>query len=328
MSWVERLVGFPEISPEQVRANLVCSADQRQLTSRVNQRRLGCGRLELPSLGELRAAGVPRGGATWRVGERVSDARALHADPASAGAVFQVASQFNLLEMIHPGVSPEDGVDRYAFDPTQGPACAIACGGATLYRNYFVPVDGRIGQSAAHQLNTLADLEQALAQRLGRPPPLWPMRNGYALPDGEVLREVNTLLAGASASALDAWRACLRVGVVADAEVTLPGAAHAVSQVFCSALPVAYGVGPSAIWEPLARLVLEATYEATLRAALSLGASRVFLTLVGGGAFGNDQRWIVEAAGRALRLLEGAPLSVDFVSFRAPVPALAPLLRG
>jgi len=30
------------------------------------------------------------------------------------------------------------GVTRYQHDHTQGPACAIACGAATIYRNYFV----------------------------------------------------------------------------------------------------------------------------------------------------------------------------------------------
>ncbi|MCK5683507.1 hypothetical protein KAJ27_05280 [bacterium] len=51
--------------------------------------------------------------------------------------MFQVASQFNLLEMVSPGVTPEEGVGRYEHDHTQGPACAIACGVGTIYRNYF-----------------------------------------------------------------------------------------------------------------------------------------------------------------------------------------------
>ena len=42
-------------------------------------------------------------------------------------------------------MTPEDGVTRYKDDPTQGPACAIAAGAATIYRNYFVP----IGDAAA-----------------------------------------------------------------------------------------------------------------------------------------------------------------------------------
>jgi len=62
----------------------------------------------------------------------------LHCDIENTNALFQAASQFNLLEMIVPHISPEQGVDRYENDFTQGPACAIACGAGTIYRNYFV----------------------------------------------------------------------------------------------------------------------------------------------------------------------------------------------
>jgi hypothetical protein len=51
----------------------------------------------------------------------IADARDLHADPAAAGATFQVASQFNMLEMTSPKIIPEAGVARYELDPTQGP---------------------------------------------------------------------------------------------------------------------------------------------------------------------------------------------------------------
>jgi hypothetical protein len=67
----------------------------------------------------------------------------MHQRPENAGALFQVASQFNLLEMMSPSVTPEQGVTRYERDPTQGPACAVAAGAATIYRNYFAKVHGR-----------------------------------------------------------------------------------------------------------------------------------------------------------------------------------------
>ena len=70
------------------------------------------------------------------------DVQQMHQSPENAGALFQVASQFNLLEMVSPTVTPEDGVTRYQHDRTQGPACAIAAGAATIYRNYFAPVGG------------------------------------------------------------------------------------------------------------------------------------------------------------------------------------------
>ena len=37
------------------------------------------------------------------------------------------------MEMVAPHVTPEDGVTRYQGDPTQGPACAMAAGGAPIF---------------------------------------------------------------------------------------------------------------------------------------------------------------------------------------------------
>src|SRR5687768_5099562 len=110
------------------------------LRSRVNQRAYSIGQLKTPSLRELRqeAAGVVDGlRGTLKVSNISGDVRRMHGHPAHRNALFQVASQFNLLEMPGPDVCPEDGVTRYAFDLTQGPACAIAAGAATVYRNYF-----------------------------------------------------------------------------------------------------------------------------------------------------------------------------------------------
>ncbi len=99
---------------------------------------------------------------TLGVSTVVGDVGQLHRDPANRHALFQVASQFNLLEMTGPDVTPEDGVTRYAYDRTQGPACAIAAGAATVYRNYFVPVGGQIGQTQDRQIDCLKDIGTAL----------------------------------------------------------------------------------------------------------------------------------------------------------------------
>jgi len=50
--WFESLTGFREESPEQVRANIVV-ADQT-MVSTVNGWQMVCGRLETPSLADLR----------------------------------------------------------------------------------------------------------------------------------------------------------------------------------------------------------------------------------------------------------------------------------
>ena len=260
--------------------------------------------------------------------EVVADVQDLHRRADNAGALFQVASQFNLLEMAHPDLTPEHGVGIYEHDPTQGPACAIAAGAGTIFRNYFVQVNGQVGQSAGNQIDCLADVGRMLGNARGR---LWTMRNGYALASASGLREISQRLAASSTAELDALRGQLRIGVQWQTQVTLAGCVHLVSQAYCSALPVTYGVHAPGLWEGFARLVLEASYEATICAALlnaqQHGDKRVFLTLVGGGAFGNEEDWILAAIGRALSLHRASDLDVVIVSHRASNPKVRALLR-
>jgi hypothetical protein len=166
------------------------------------------------------------------------DARTIHQISAFQGAVFQVASQFNMLEMIHPQVTPQDGVARYEADLTQGPACAIAAGAATIYRNYFVPIGD---QTADRQLDGLHDVGIYLANELGAEAAgLWRMENGYALCEPDGLRRIAAALETRSDLA-DEIRQRLVIGLHWDVEVTdvQRPAPHHVSQAFCSALPVA-----------------------------------------------------------------------------------------
>ena len=141
-----------------------------------------------------------------KVSAITGDVRLMHRSPENAGALFQVASQFNLLEMVSSRVTPEDGVGRYEDDHTQGPACAVAAGAGTIYRNYFAPVDGGIGQTANQQLDGLGDLGTALSTDLETPvEALWTMRNGYALCTESGLDVIAQHLEGGRACRLP-WR--------------------------------------------------------------------------------------------------------------------------
>jgi hypothetical protein len=44
----------------------------------------------------------------------------------------------------------------------------------------------------------------------------------------------------------------------------------------------------------------------------------VLLTFLGGGAFGNEDRWIHAAVRRALKLMSGFNLDVKLISYREP----------
>jgi hypothetical protein len=314
MTWFEKLTGFKETTPQQVRERIAADGE----TLRVNGKTLRCGRLETPSLADLRRrlGAQSAGSDAVTVREVVGDVQALHLDGANAGALFQVASQFNLLEMASPQVTPEQGVGGYEHDHTQGPACAIAAGAGTIYRNYFAPVNGRTGQSATNQIDCLADLGAAWGNDDNR---LWAMKNGYALATRSGLEEISRRLRAASEAERDEWRGLLRIGMQWNTEVTLHEAGHTVSQAYCAALPIGYSPHPAALWADFARLILEAAYEATICAAIlnarDTGNNNVFLTLLGGGVFGNDTAWIMGGLERALTRYRNAALDVAVVSY-------------
>lgn len=333
MDWFERLTGFRETGYAETRS--LHSVQGDRLHSAANGRSYGIGTLELASLAELRerAATISPGSRRFSVQIVQGDVGEMHRASHHAGAVFQVASQFNMLEMISPDVTPEHGVTRYQRDPTQGPACAIAAGAATIYRNYFANVNGQAGQTTQAQLDGLQDLGQALSELLGTPvESLWEMRNGYALCSRHGLDLISGLLQRLPASEVDALRGMLRIGLHRKIDVTdgQGQVLHAVTQAFCSALPIAYSRVDARHWAPFARLVLEAAYEATVCAAIvnahENGSPILLLTRLGGGAFGNDDAWIDDAIRKGLVQATAAGLDIRFVSRELPSPGMLQLV--
>lgn len=259
----------------------------------------------------------------------IGDVLELHA--AFPRACFQVASQFNALEFPSDTTVPERGITEYAYDPTQGPACSLAAPAATLYRNYFVPMpSGRRGQTAAEQINALEPLLSRL--KSGTQDVL--VKNGYTTASSvaglaRVAREIAELtdrdgLVGAchvsvhrsvAVSFQSRWQ---RLPADTDTRVT---------QVFCSALSIAYSGISASEWEPLARVVLDGAYEATLLQAAKdkacgVGSGVVFLTFIGGGVFGNPLEWIASSIARAIRRCRHLPLDVRICHYQAIRPDL------
>lgn len=314
--WFEELTGFKEESPKNVRNNLIIEGDS--FVSKVNGRRFSFGSLEIPTLEDVKRKGPPKEmyHGELRVEEIVADVQELHNQIKNAGAVFQAASQFNLLEMVGPHVSPEQGIDRYEDDYTQGPACAIACGAGTIYRNYFVEQGDQIGQSSGRQIDCLELIGEELNNRELK---LWEMQNGYAMFKLDGLLRINKELASLSLDERESLKEKLKIGIQWNTEVTKSKSRHRVIQVYCSALPIAYSHIEPMYWEPFARVILEATYEATLYTALinyaRTNSSLVYLTLVGGGAFGNKESWILESLVQALRKFGNTPLEIKIVSY-------------
>lgn len=327
-------MGFRERTYADTRSQM--HVEGTDLVSRVNGRRFAIGELELVSLGELRARAQASGGlpGRLRVGIVQGDVRKMHQSSNNRGALFQVASQFNLLEMVAPDVTPEHGVAGYAHDRTQGPACAIAAGAATIYRNYFATVGDAQGQTATRQLDGLADIGAVLSEALGRPvDQLWDMRNGYALCTQPGLDAIASYLGSPDSAQAARLADRLRIGLHWDVEVTdVPkGPGPRVSQAFCSALPVAYSRVSSMHWRVFATVILRAAYEATVWAglcnALRGGSNTLLLTRLGGGAFGNDEDWIQEAMRAAMLAVWDQDLNIRLVSYGPPSTALTRLVR-
>jgi len=313
-SWFRNLFGFDEMGYRETRGQF--KVRDGTMSCEANGAEFFVGPFEVLSLGELRSrlehslSGADHdalGPLTFQ--HIVGDAKELHAKRCNAHSVFQVASQFNCLEMRDSSLTPQDGITQYALDRTQGPVCALSCPAATVYRNYFA-IDGD-GQAGSGQIDCLSGVGELL-DNTGQQ--YWKMQNGYCLPAEGGIKNVSDALGDSEMAA--ACRARLQVGIHWDTDVK--SRSHRVCQVFCSALPVGYSKVDVADWAVFAQVVLEGAYEATLAAAAVLASERrarvkVFLTAIGGGAFRNQTKWITAAIRRALRVHAKSPLDVRLV---------------
>ena len=311
--WFNDLAGFYE-KEKSIYKNL--TVNDGVLKSKANNKSYYCGTLETPTLKELRErvvkSRIKKG--KLKLEAIQADVKILHLNEENKNALFQVASQFNLLEMVDSTTTPEEGVNIYEYDNTQGPICAICAGAGTIYRNYFVELDGQLGQSVTKQIDCLAKIGDVLGNDNNA---LWRMQNGYALLKEDGLYTINRKLGSMSEDEVDKIRELLQIGLMWDTQITLYGCTHRVSQAYCSALPISYVGFVTEIWKPFALLVLEASYEATICAGILNGDDRVYLTLVGGGVFGNELEWIISAIERACFKYADYELDVKIVNYRA-----------
>ena len=116
--WFKKLTGFSEKTPTQVRENI--RIEGNKMTSLINGKSYQYGKLSTPNLTDLRVD-LTKYNSNLSLKEVVGDVQKMHQEKENAGAFFQAASQFNLLEMVAPYVVPEEGVGIYEQDRTQGP---------------------------------------------------------------------------------------------------------------------------------------------------------------------------------------------------------------
>jgi hypothetical protein len=332
--WFSKLFGFRETTYEQTKQCFYYNDKTKILKSKAKKdKQWYVGDFTCPSLEELRKEtrdeklmAKKKGTLTWKFVD--DDIANIHNDTYYKDAVFQVASQFNCLEFVKPDRKPEDGVTDYKDDRTQGPACSLACGAATVYRNYFAPVKYedahgkpgiQNGQTTEHMINNLGDVSEALKNTNNT---YYKVKNGYTFSDQTKLKALNEKLQKSTTEEEeDNIKSKLRIGVHKDVDVTAKHSGQTlnndpdqkVTQVFASACSVAYNNIHPEHWEPFASLVLEASYEALFHVALqNQKSNKVVLTAVGGGAYGNDMKWIANAIGKALAKFKGCNLEVTF----------------
>jgi len=336
--WFEALFGFREESYADTRQRLKAMPDRDGFWSLQGENgvKYKAGRFTTPSLSELELEAARLGGMgalSGRVTVRnvKGDVATFHSQIENRHATFQVASQFNCLEFPAPWVTPENGITKYVSDRTQGPACSVACGPATALRNYFVEVGGVSGQTCDRQVQNL----QGMLAQLGPAGKHITVRNGYTFAADNGLMVVKGVLQD-STSLQKSCQQELRIGVHEDVQVTASkwglcqqhDSDHTVTQVFGSACSVACSEGRTGLWASFARLVLLASFEATLWAGLlsalrhggRSGSRRVFLTCLGGGVFGNPMSWISEAMQAALEKFARVNLEVFIVTYTGPIP--------
>lgn len=332
--WFREEFGFPENlipknaifeDPDSFFKVVEGEGGNSMLKSLKNEQQWSIGVLSTPMLAELRernaaklemAAANGSPSMTFKVIE--GDVIGLHGELNNAHATFQVASQFNCLEMPSDSYTPEAGITGYINDRTQGPACVLCTGPALVFRNYLHTPRGV-------QIDNLDRLGEELGNEGGC---YWTMRNGYTLSSSEKLADLNQKMD--SFANRDDLLSLLKIGVHADIAVTKKEEdgkvveAMQVTHVLGSACAVSYNIKTSTDdWEKFARLVLDASYEACFLAALenlerhpnAPGAKKLFLTNLGGGAFGNEQNWILDAIKRAVTMFKYHGLEVILVCY-------------
>jgi hypothetical protein len=344
-TWFGQLFGFEEVNYNftQLNFNLISQILPSGkklliLKSKINKREFPIGNFDTPTLEELRNEVLINYLPTCKSTAEhivVNDILQMHGLSENNGAMFQVASQFNCLEFITPNEKPENGITKYQWDDTQGPACSIACAAATVYRNYFTPIIDkyykiRHGQTNEKQINNLEDVLKLLESDYIT------VTNGYTFSSEEKLLSLNNKLKS-DFNLRDNIVKNVRIGVHYNIGVTFdklnrisyPQNAsfiehkngQLVSQTFCSAISVAYSGLSKDLWEPFSILILQASYEATLWSAImnskSGGSNKVFLTMVGGGAYGNDRKWILDAIAYAVVVTSDYGLNIKICHYKS-----------
>lgn len=243
---------------------------------------------------------------------RSIDVAALQADPKNKGALFQVASNLDCLEA--------DGgksflVTDYIGYKTQGEIAVLSAAPGIIDRMYLQP-DVRL----LKDFNWKGSLPLAPGYLRYYPN----LENQFKnMTQQAVLKAASTVQVGVqhNVSVVNGFRnynwTDPRAELVTDKN-------QKVTQVLTAALDPYnnYKSVNTEGFKNLARILLHAAYKGTFDVARKLGIKKVYLTLVGGGVFKNDYRWISEAITNACNDLschpEASGMDITLIIYSKP----------
>jgi len=262
------------------------------------------------------------GNGNWTHNLKKIDVGALQANPQNRGATFQVASNFNCLEFISNKDNASKGITKYVNDQTQGPAASISAAPGTLYRNYFVKHNDDDGNQHEGQIKQQINLLDKF--------PYIPVINGYVSFKDEEIKFIEDFEFNDISE--------IKVGIQKNVQATsgekrngmiemCTDQKQIINQVFTAAMNLG-GVSATYAERPiaqkLARFLLRGAYRATILSAIEnsrtqppecIGKDKLFLTLIGGGVFGNQYEWITDAILECTDLIKTSGLQIYLVIY-------------
>jgi len=213
-------------------------------------------------------------------------------------AVFQIATNFNAVNGINETAAPDRDrfTESYHFDKTQGPIASISAGGGAIVRVHAPFFNSKKPsstwcQNSQHQMNFVS--EKKLSKH-------FPVQNGYVVYTGaepkfpkEDSKDYKKLLSSYfiayHRNQQVVYGRCIsptQIELVQDPE-------QRVDHVCCAAVNMlqrATGINNKGIDAKRTKMefILQAVYNSAYLSAIYNQREKLFLTLVGGGAFGNE----------------------------------------
>lgn len=167
LKWFKFVFGFQE-SIDNVYNNIEVlnkSGDENvYLRSKANNRTFLAGICKCVSHQSFKDTNINRGNGCFNIIHvvdrksekfKLADVMQSQSLPENDGATYLAASNLHCLETTGPYDISKFPITRYPHDMTQGPYCAFAAAASLMYRYYFIPIDGQIGQLGPNKINLL-----------------------------------------------------------------------------------------------------------------------------------------------------------------------------